>query len=378
MATGVIAEFNPFHNGHKYLLEKAHDDNGVIAVMSGSFVQRGDIAICDKWTRAKAALLNGADLVLELPVIYSLNTAQKFAMGAVATLASTGIVDTLTFGTEIDDTEALISASRLISDEPCEVSDKIRNLMAQGMSYPAARETAFSGLIKDGILSSPNSILAVEYLRAAYEMGYEVKPKPVMRHGTEHDSDVMSKCIASASTLRSILKDNGNISDYVPYTDFNIYSPKRLDTAILYRMRTITADELSNINDVTEGLENRFISAALNSDTLDELCLAVKSKRYPLSRIRRIVWSALLGLNKGLASVMPQYIRVLGMNEKGKELLKDMKKSAALPIITKAADFKNNEIFEFNHRAEDIFALCAPEKKLRQGGSDIRTAPVIL
>lgn len=380
MAVGIIAEFNPFHNGHKYLLESAKNQDGIVVIMSGSFVQRGDTAITDKWTRARAALDNGADLVIELPVIYSLNTAQKFAYGAIETLYLTGVVDKIAFGCETEDKDELIKAAELINDEPLEISCKIKEYMSQGMNYPTARGKAYVGVLKRETLSSPNNILAVEYIRAMLSCGMDAEILPVQRKGVGHDSTVTEKDIASASEIRRIIRSGRDISRFVPQGEqqYNLYNSKILETAIIAKIRQVGEEYIRNINDVSEGLENRFFKAAGEMDNLEDLCNFVKSKRYTHSRIRRIVWSILLGFTKELAQKSPEYIRILGMNDTGKRLLKTMKKTAKLTIITKAADFRNNEIFLFNNRAEDLFALCSTDESMRKCGRDIATTPVIV
>ena len=380
MAVGIIAEFNPFHNGHKYLLEtvKSKTNECVVAIMSGAFVQRGGIAVTDKLTRAKAALNNGADLVLELPVTFSHNTAQRFAMGAIGTLGACGVIDTLAFGSESADTDGIENAARILADEPPEVSERIKILMSDGISYPAARQMAYNGYFNTKLLSTPNDILAIEYLRACRILGFGFKPLAIKRKGTDHDSSNVTDTIASATEIRRRVANGDNISQFMPISDFDIYDKERLDTAVISNLRLMSAEAISNISEVTEGLENKFMAAARDVDNVDDLCMAVKSKRYTLSRIRRIVYSSLIGLTKDIADLSPSYIRILGANENGRALLREMKEKATLPIITKPADYKGDTIFNFNTRAEDIFALCAQNKNLRRAGSDLRMTPVII
>lgn len=381
MAVGIIAEFNPFHNGHKYLIDQARRyaaDNAVAVVMSGSWVQRGGIAISDKWARTRAALANGADLVIELPVCYSMNTAQKFAYGAIATLAATGIVDALAFGSETADTLRLITAAELLVNEPPEASEAIKKAVADGISYASARSKALDCYIPEGFPTSPNDILAIEYIRAMLELDADFKLHAIKRTGAEHDSSAVSNKFASASYIRQLLLNGDNAADFIPSYDMPIYNPTVLDTALIACFRSCGADYLRQINDVSEGLENRFINAAMCFSTADELCAAVKSKRYTLSRIRRIAWSALIGLDSDTAACDPSYIRVLGMNKIGMTLLKRMKKNALLPVIIKAADYAGDKIFSLNCRAEDIFSLAAPMPELRRGGRDFHVSPVIL
>ncbi|MGN0163537.1 MAG: nucleotidyltransferase [Candidatus Ornithomonoglobus sp.] len=382
MAIGIIAEFNPFHNGHKYLINEAkrlNNNEPVVCVMSGAFVQRGEPAVTDKWTRAKMALENGADLIFELPVTFSLNTAQKFAYGAVATLHASGVVDTLAFGSESGNSQELDKAASLFENEPPEVSQRLKELMAEGMSYPAARARAYEGLISPALLSSPNDILGIEYLRAVKALNADFNICAVTRRGTGHDSAETTDEFASASQLRRIILENGSIDGFVPYCgSFPVYDSGRLDTAVMARLRACGADYIKSINDVAEGLENKFIKAAVSCRTVNEVCNTVKSKRYTMSRIRRIIWSVLLGITKERASLPPSYIRILGMTDRGKALLKQMKTAARLPVIIKAADYSGDEIFDINRQAEDIFSLAAREPELRAGGRDILTPPVIL
>ncbi|MGN0182813.1 MAG: nucleotidyltransferase [Candidatus Ornithomonoglobus sp.] len=382
MAIGIIAEFNPFHNGHKYLISEAkrlNNNEPVICIMSGAFVQRGEPAVTDKWTRAKMALENGADLIFELPVTFSLNTAQKFAYGAVSTLHASGIVDTLAFGSESGNSQELDKAAALFENEPPEVSQMLKELMAEGMSYPAARARAYEGFISPSLLSSPNDILGIEYLRAAKTLNSAFNICAVARRGTGHDSAETTDEFASASKLRRIILENGSIAGFVPYGgSFPVYVSGRLETAVIARLRTCGADYIRQINDVAEGLENKFIKAAVSSCTVNEVCNAVKSKRYTMSRIRRIIWSAFLGITKDKAALPPSYIRVLGMNKTGMSLLKQMKTTARLPAVVKAADYPGDMIFDANRQAEDIFSLAATDPGLRSGGRDLTTPPVII
>ena len=374
MVSGVIAEFNIFHNGHKYLIDEARkQSDAVVAVMSGSFVQRGDVAIYDKWSRAKAALICGVDLVLELPTCFALNAAPNFAVGGVNTLASLGVVDTLVFGSECGDTDTLIKAADFADRE----SDTVKNYMADGMSYPAALGRTYGD-----IFDSPNNILAVEYIRAIKKYGADMKPVTVKRHGAAHDGDVVSDGIASASKIRGMILNNEDISPFIPYPLSEIgsqpYLLSRLDSAFATRLRTMSADKLKDISEVTEGLENRILSAAREYDTFTAIAEAVKSKRYTMSKIRRILIAALLGFTKDIYTPEPDYIRVLGMNKRGAEILKKAKKNCPVPIITKAADYKEkSRKFELDVRSTDIAALCSLDIKKKKGGLDFKCSPVI-
>lgn len=373
----LIAEFNPFHNGHKYILEEIKRDfDAVIVIMSGSFVQRGDIAITDKHTRASAALRNGADLVIELPVIYALNTAQKFAYGAVEILNKTGVTDALVFGSESGNIDELIEAARLLENESADISAKIKKLNALGLSYPSARAEAYRGLINDCLLSKPNNILSVEYIRALMYTESRINPYTIKRTNDFHSKSSEGNII-SATAARQLITEEKDVSAFLPEPEFDIYSLRALDTAITYHLRTVTPEYLSEINDINEGLENRIIFAARENFGFEKICSAIKSKRYIMSRIRRTVLGSFLGLTKELCGSAPSYIRVLGMNEKGRGILKEMKNKSTLPVIIKTADFKPDKIFDAEIRASEAAALCR-KKGAFKAGSEYTVSPVII
>ncbi len=374
--TGIIAEYNPFHNGHKYQLQKAREvSDAVVVIMSASFVQRGEVAITDKWTRAKMALMGGADLVLELPVIYSLNTAQKFAYGATHMLNRTGVIDTLCFGSECGDIDKLKSAAKALIDEPPEVSQKIKEYISEGMSFPSARAKAFCDVLDDDILSNPNNILAVEYIKALYELKSSIEPFTIKRYGAGYNDTEVYKNIASATAIRQMVIKGEDVKDYMPDTEFDVYFPFLLDGAVIANLRMMGTQKLAQINDVNEGLENRIKEAAMQATTVDELCNMVKTKRYPMSKIKRIVYSSLLGITKEVAQEKPDYIRVLGMNNTGKEILRDIKNKSDLNIITKVSDYKgDNIVFKKDILATDIFSICGNKKALM----DYTTSPIVV
>lgn len=377
---GIIAEYNPFHNGHKYQLEKVRKMcDCVIVIMSGSFVQRGGIAITDKWQRAKTAIKNGADLVIELPAVYAMNTAQKFAYGAVSILNSCNAVDYLFFGSECESTDTLISAAQILENEPYEISEKIKLYVSEGMSFPAARQKAFEGIIDTKLLSKPNNILALEYIRALIRLKSNISPVAIPRSGADHDSMVSCGNIASASNIREMIFNNSDYSSFVPSDYSNIpYNSRKIENAIIYKLRSMTPHELSSINEVSEGLENRIIDAARKYSSLEDIYNAVKTKRYTGSRINRIFLSALLGLTKDLSEITPDYIRVLALNSQGGKLLREIKNSG-LDIITKTADYSmKNALFEKDILSTDIAALCSPCSSMRCGGLDYINPPFIL
>lgn len=375
---GIITEFNPFHNGHKYIIDKAkREHDAVVVIMSGSFVQRGEAAVTDKWTRAAAAIRNGADLVIELPVIYALNTAQKFAYGAIETLNKCGIVDDIVFGSESGNVDELIKAAELLENESQCISEKVKKYMSLGMNYPSAREQAYTGIIDKEILSKPNNILAVEYLRALLYTKSKMKPYTIQRTNDFHGMN-LDNGIASATAIRSLIMEGKDFSEYVPEPQFDIYMMNRLDTALISILRMKTVEELKGINDVSEGLENRIAQAVMNADSFEEAAYMIKTKRYTLSRIRRVLLSSVLSLTSDLCSMPPSYIRVLGMNGIGRMLLREMKKKAALPVVIKTADFAADDIFKAEIRATDFAALACLKRDGRVGGKDYKISPVVI
>lgn len=358
--TGIVAEYNPFHNGHKYQADMAKKDcDAVVAVMSGSFVQRGDVAIFDKFTRAECAVRCGIDLVIELPSVYSLSTAQKFAQGAVSTLDALGIVDTLCFGSENGDIASLINAADIIADEPPEVSEKIQKLISEGLSYPSARQKAFVGIIAGNILSLPNNILALEYIRALKNINSTIIPTSLKRHAVGYHDTYTVMEYASATAIRKMLTENSPADGFVPKQICDIYKTaptsdkERLFPILYYAIRSgrLTAD----IADVSEGLENRIYKECARAQSFEELAAAVKTKRYTLTRINRILMCTILGITDSMTALPPQYIRILAMNKTGASILAQAKKSAKLPIITKPSSFcENSSIWECEKFASDI------------------------
>ena len=381
--SAVIAEYNIFHNGHKYMLDKIRENSdAVIVIMSGSFVQRGDAAITDKWSRAETALLNGADLIIELPVIYALNTAQKFAFGSTYIINSLGIADELCFGSESGDIKELDSAASLLENEPDEVSSKIKQYLGSGLNYPSSREKAYSGMLKPDILSNPNNILALEYMRSLIQLKSAITPRTIKRYGAGHHDTDTYKNIASASAIREMIFSKKNYLPYIPDNTPSFTAPydlSALDSAVIYKLRSSSADRLSHINDVSEGLENRIIKMSADFSSIEALAENIKTKRYTRTRINRILISSLLELTSDLCSLKPSYVRILGMNKTGMALLGKAKHICRLPIITKTADFdRSDPIFSAELRATDAFSLCSPVSGKRPGGLDFKTSPVII
>ncbi len=372
----IICEYNPFHNGHLYHISetrKNSDVDGIIAIMSGNFVQRGDMAILPKQLRAEAAISGGVDLVIELPTRYACASAEFFATGAVKILNALGIVDYLSFGAESPNTQVLFEISKLLQAEPSGLSEKIKKLSDKGLSFPVARAKAIGEILGDEaefVLSSPNNILAIEYMKALIGTRSSVLPLPILRKYAEHDSSHFSDDIASASYIRELLSKSDDLAfDFVPeftkqlFVKHPLHSLKSLEKSILCELIKMPVSELEKIADVSEGLENRIKKAAMTAENLDELVSAIKTKRYTESRIRRILVSVLLGLTEEKRREEPKFIKVLAHNENGQKLIAKAKKSATLPILRNTSQvnkLKDPEItneWESERRFDRIYEL---------------------
>lgn len=366
MAVAVISEFNPFHNGHKYLLNKAKNtvNEPVIAVMSGSFVQRGEVAVCDKFARARTALQNGADLVLELPCVYSVATAARFAAAGVEIAQAFDSVGYLAFGCETDDIDLLLSAAN--SDKNDEIRSIIKNEMKSGGYYPRALENAVRAVMGDktaDVLTAPNNVLAVEYLR---NISPKIKPMPIKRIGAEHDSSIARGRIASASHIRELLRSGEDAGSYMPTATGEITYPENLERILLYRLRSMAADEIALLPDVSEGLENRIRAAVNKYNSVKEIIDDIKTKRYTHARIRRIMICALLGITDEMQNLPIEYVYVLGFTNEGAKLLKHCQKK----VITSAVNGlklggSTSILLEKDIYATDIAALAYNTPKSR-------------
>lgn len=370
MATvGIIAEFNPLHSGHEYLINEAKGFGQVVCVISGNFVQRGDTAIVSKDIRAKSALKLGVDLVAELPVLWSMSTAQNFALGGVSACASLGC-DTIIFGSEEGELAPLSEIARILTSG--EFSSLVSEYLKDGISFAFAREKACEKLGgKKGILDKPNNNLGIEYIVAAKRLGANLEFKTVKRRGAGHDSAEIDTFV-SASLLREKLLsgDREFCKNYIREDILNLYETSRLsdikslETAILSVLRTKTAADLKKLPDLSEGIENKLYSAIKTATSLDELYNEVKVKRYPLSRVRRLVLSAFLGLDSTYFMKPLPYVRVLAFNKTGEKIIKNAKNTATVPIVTKVSEIKDTKVFKAEARATDLYNLSleSPQK----------------
>ncbi len=381
----VICEYNPFHNGHKYQLEQTRSLGAthIAAVMSGSFTQRGDAAVFDKYVRAKTALENGADLVLELPVRYSLCAAEGFARGAVGIISALGCVDILSFGSECGSIPALREAAGAV--EYAVKTPEFQILMEGGKSYPAALAEAVNKYYtKDvyDIISSPNNTLAVEYIKALDDIGSHIEPVTIRREGAGHDSGEETSRFISASLIRKKILAGERYAEFAPECAAPAADIKRLETAILAKLRTMRQEEFEQVYDAAQGLAERLYKAARKACTLDELYFLAKTKRYTLARIRRAVLCAFLGVEKKMLLEKDAYIHILGMNGRGREILAAAKSAGCpLPLDTslKALMSTSREAHRqgaFEARCGDIYSLAF--EKPRPCGSDFTAKPIII
>ncbi len=341
--TGIICEYNPLHLGHKKQLDTiraAAPDGGIVCLMSGNFVQRGAPAIIDKSLRAKAAVLCGADLVLELPINACLSSAEGFAQAGVRILSH--FCDYLCFGAETPD-KALLNntAKALLSSD---FSSHLRQHLDMGISFPAAREKALNQMGLNGTpVSRPNDILAVEYCKAILQQQSKMQPLPILRQGNYHDAD----CDASnpsATAVRSLMLQNELWKSYVPSEAFNCFTGAPLhsletgELAILGKLRTMTDEQFAVLPFGSEGLWRKLMHAARQEATLQDIISAVKSKRYTRTRIDRMIMCAFLGLRQEDLQEPAPYARVLALNDKGREILKMARQHGDFPNAGEAVD----------------------------------------
>ncbi len=378
--TGIVAEYNPFHNGHKTMIDQCRRNGAthVVAAMSGNFVQRGSVAIMDKRSRTAAALKGGVDLVVELPTVWATATAETFAYGGVSVLEALGCVDTLSFGAECADPDLLATAAKAVQDP--KVDAKVKTELDGGVSYPVARALAVQEFYGDTIaeiLDQPNNILAVEYVKALQKKQSAMTVSPIARVGGVHDSLTPTDEFASASSLRIMLeRGDTRAYSYMPETSVGEFkrqkdirrAPVTIDDserAILSRLRMLSKEDIAKAPDVSEGLENRIYNAIQSATSLEELYDIVKTKRYTHSRIRRIVTALYLGIEREDRALEVPYIRVLGFNEKGREILKAAKENGSLPLVTKTSQIsalsdEAKHIFDLECRATDLYNLTTP------------------
>ncbi len=356
-AVGIVAEYNPFHAGHALHIRETRrmlGDCAVVAVMSGNFVQRGDCAVLDKWTRARAALEGGADLVLELPTVWAVSSAESFARGAVEILAATGVAAYLSFGSECGDAYPLRRVAECLDCALYQAG--LRRFLDEGMPFAACRQAVIRGLLGEraaDLLSCPNNNLGVEYIRALNALNSPIKPVAVLRAGAGHDGGD-HPAYPSASFLRERM-----LAGVLPAD--NPASLRSGERGALSRLRAMEPEDFAALPDSGEGLDARLYQAVRGGRTLEEVYALAKTKRYAHARIRRMALWGALGLRASDRPAHPPYLRVLGAGGRGRALLREMKDRAALPIVTKPAHGKGLPLLELEARCTDFYELCRRE-----------------
>ena len=360
---GIICEYNPFHNGHARQLRAVREQGGVcVCLMSGNYVQRGEPAIFDKWMRAKAAALCGADLVLELPVTYALRSAEGFAAGGVEILDRMGCIDGLCFGSETDDINIIMSTAKAL-DTPA-FSQKLKKELKAGVSFPTARQLALEAMGEDGsVLETPNAILAVEYCKALLRRNSAIQPLLIHREGDYHggtDPDA-----PSASFLRTQTDWHG----YVPedalacFAGVPRHSVAAGQRAWLARLRSMEEAEFERLPFGSEGLWRKVLSACRTEPTLEAIVQAAKSKRYTRTRLMRLLLCAYLGITEEMLAQPAPYVRVLAVNGRGQRVLRQAKQDGELPLLHTGQRAPDCAYAALERRAADLFPLfCETEE----------------
>lgn len=379
--TGIITEYNPFHNGHKFHLEeskKQTKSDGTICIMSGNFVQRGGPAIIDKWKRTEMALSNGVDLIIELPTFYAVSSAEFFAKGAVSILNSLNIVNNLFFGSEIGDAKALSEIAKVLVSEDERFQNILKENLSLGLTFAKAREKSLIEYLNsseiNNIITSSNNILGIEYIKAILKLNSSINPVALKREGSNYNDKSLSQTFSSATSIREVLKNTSNIEDLkniIPLESYEVFSKlqeqdyrftfeEEMFKYIKYKTQTNCVN-FNNLYEVTEGLDNKIIKEISSSNSLHEFILKIKSKRYTYSKISRILTHIYLGLDnddfKDIANENNLYVRVLGFNKTGREILSLIKANSSIPLITKVPRFTNNPLLKFDLQATACYSL---------------------
>ncbi len=414
---GLIVEYNPFHNGHLYHLQHSIEKTKAthtIAIMSGNFLQRGEPALFDKYTRAYAAVKNGVDLVIELPTMFACQSAEIFSHGAISTLNSLNCVDSICFGSEEGDIDILYTISKILVNEPNEFKISLKKYLDDGMLFPTARSLALFDYINKfnllniskekllSILNSSNNILGLEYIKSILKLNSNITPYTITRIKSEYNSEKIDSNICSATAIRKQLKDLGNInsiSSVVPYNTFETLKDKinnnfypMFDDNYFDILSSIIVRDMNILNtyfDVNEGIENKIYQNIFTSNTLTDLRESIKSKRYTMTKVKRTLNNILLGITKNdMAKVKDinsiPYIRILAFNDKGREIIKKIKNNSEINIINKFSNIsfsKDDDIFktliDYDIKASNIYNLIYYKNNINQlkGPMDFYISP---
>lgn len=366
---GIVAEYNPFHNGHFYHMQeskKITEADSCICVISGNFTQRGEPSIVNKWAKTYMALCCGADLVIELPTIYSISSAENFASGAIKIFDSLKIVTDISFGAECNDLATLNNISNVFYSEPANYKTILNHELKRGLSYPMARENAVLMYLNDikryaNVLSNSNNILAIEYLKALKQQKSMIQPNIVPRKNVYYNDQKIVDDFASATAIRKLMlnREYAEVRKVVPRSTYQIIGEeykknhiilgiKKYEKEIIYALRVMPIEEIQNLPDVNEGLEFAIKKAASETNDIEELIEKVKSKRYTQTRIQRILVYVLLGITKKDmedSKKMVPYVRVLGFNSRGKILISEiMNQNPKLNMITSVGKYVNKKM----------------------------------
>lgn len=395
---GIVSEYNPFHKGHQYQIEKSKHDleaTGVVAIMSGNFVQRGYPAIYNKWTRAEMAVRSGVNLVIELPTYYATSSAELFARGAIELLHHSGVVSHVSFGSEVDDLDALKAIASLLNDPSDVFTETLSTSLTEGFSFPVARSKALAKALPELEarlnLNQSNIILAVEYLKALQQLNSPIEPFLVKRQGSDYHDDRLDSPFVSATAVRKLIHERPDhllsgdwipqsVMDVLEQTPFRASKIEDFEKLILYALRMSTAQDLSGLRDINEGLENKLLEASHTSSSYEMLVQSVKSKRYTQTRINRVLLNSLLGIKPIDINLEKEgYFRVLAFDEVGQKILREMKKRTALPVITninKHKDFlAESTLLQLDVKATEIYQLGQMDPTLIKGGLDYLNKP---
>lgn len=402
---GIITEYNPFHLGHKLHLDmtrKLTNCDAVICIMSGNFVQRGEPAFIDKWTRTDMALKNGVDLIIELPTVFALSSAEFFAFGSVSLLNSLNIVDSICFGSECGDIELLKNISHILSYESVEFKKILKSYLNNGESITHARSKTLLKLLDNNInsskienlkseLNSSNNILAIEYIKSLNILNSNITPFTFKRKGADYNTKDLHENISSATSIREFLKKNGDIkqlSSHLPKESYNILENLFLNNYdfadkekifSLLKYKVITSyHRLRDIPDVKEGLDNKILKEIITSNNLHDFILKVKSKRYTYTRISRILTQFFIGLEDynldKLRRTEPQYARVLGLNNTGAKVLKEIKRKSSIDIINKVPKY-HDLMLSLDIKATNAYSLISNSINYND---DYKKSPIII
>lgn len=402
--TGIVAEYNPFHNGHKYHLEQSKKITGAdysVVVMSGNYVQRGEPAIVDKWTRTKMALQGGADIVIELPSLFATSSAESFAHAAISVLNATGIVSSVCFGSEIADINFMKQLAAILVDEPDKYKVLLKAELSKGLVFPMARANALKAYTnKDSsFIESPNNILAIEYIKALHRLNSTIIPYTLKREVAAYHSKEICCDIASATAIRHHLKGNHKDAIYnvIPQECIDTFldcidkgiGPIYFDdysTLLHYKLRSLTPMQLSNILDITEGIENRILKGSNTYFKISDIANYVKTKRYTYTKIQRALLHIILDYKKSdfenFHKTLP-YIRVLGFRKQSELLLSYLCKKTCVPIITNAKnasamlDSSAIKLFQAESLSTDIYFLANPNLSQRTANREY-TSPIVI